>query len=268
MFYMKNSGGIKQKVIEENVKLFDGLADVFDKDHGYIRGNYLNKIVDKDIEHSLSIVDGNDVLDVGGGTGYLALKFLKKDCRVDVIDISSPMLDILQKKTKDKINLFCGNAEDELNKLTLEGKKYDIVTCSAFLHHVYNFEKILDQMLSLVKKNGAIYILNEPLKGLGPHDYVDAFVNKLMNNRKDLIPAAMRGIFGKELFWDYDTCLADCHMKKGLPHNNIIKYLKEKDFKIIHNEKYTESNYKIFYIINKYIFRFLNGWFKIIAQKT
>lgn len=278
---MEDGEQMKQKVISENIKLFDNLAKVYDAEHGYMRGNYLDKIADKDIDFILSLVGGGggikNILDVGGGTGFLSVKLLKKGCEVDVIDISAPMLDALKEKTdslrkesRNRINFFCGNAEGELRKL-VSGKKYDVVACSAFLHHIFNFEEILDLMSSLVKKGGIIFIFNEPLKGLTPTDYLDTFFNKLMHNKRDLIPAAIRGIFGKEIFWDYDTRLADYHITHGkekrLRPAEISKFLEKRDFKIICCEEYTASNYKIFHIINKYIFHSFNDYFKIIAQK-
>jgi ubiquinone/menaquinone biosynthesis C-methylase UbiE len=269
---------IKQKIIEENIKLSKNLAKVYDVEHGYMRGNYIDKMTNKDVEFICSNGGKHlkQVLDVGGGTGFLSLKFLKRGCSVDVVDISPEMLGLLQKKinkldreTKGKIKLLCGNAEDKLDDLLRSEKKYDIIVCSSFLHHIYNYEEILDKMLFLTKKGGLIYILNEPWRDISFTDYFDTFINKLIYNKKDLIPAAFRGFFNKEMFWDYNTRLADYQLsyQKGLPFDNIKECMKKRNFEVISNEKYTMSHYKIFYLLNKYIFCSLNGWFKIIAQK-
>ena len=261
---MKDDESIKEKVIRENIKLFDELVDVYDAEHGYLRGNYFDKITDKDIELILSLVSGKDVLDVGGGTGFPSFKFLEKGYNVDVIDISKPMLDKFQQKLKPgmRANLICGNAEDELRKLS--DKQYDVVMCSSFLHHIYNHEEVLSQMIPLVKKEGVFYVSNEPFKALNLFHYLDAFINKIMHNRAGFALAIKRIVFS------HSTSFADYHIlhKKGLPLDGILSQLRNNGFKIVDSEKYSLSHYKIFYLINKYFFHFFNGWFKIIARKV
>lgn len=112
------------------------------------------------------------ILDVGCGTGYLEeflIPYKNVKCKMKNgnpepeieleilgIDVSGKMLDIARKKYPDvhfrKMDIY------DLPKKN----KYDLVVENAFLHHLKDYRKCLDDMTRLVKGDGAVFLGAEP----------------------------------------------------------------------------------------------------------
>jgi len=73
---------IKSRVIEDNVKVHAAEAGYYDVLHQELMNSYVLKNLDKDIDFVLSSFGGPlpRVLDMGAGTGYTAIPFLKRGC--------------------------------------------------------------------------------------------------------------------------------------------------------------------------------------------
>ncbi len=123
---------------------FDGLASSWDDD------------VVKDDEIINTILDNGDVsnskvLDVACGTGVMIPYYLKRNCDVTGIDISSEMIKVASSKFKN-VKFICGDVEE------YNDDKFDnIVIYNAFPHFI-NPDLLIKHLSSLLNENGTLTI--------------------------------------------------------------------------------------------------------------
>jgi ubiquinone/menaquinone biosynthesis C-methylase UbiE len=132
---------------------FKDWSNEYDSTLGKVKRHH--KLLDLVVDSS-GVKDGNMVLDIGCGTGFLSLKFLQKaDCLIYGIDNSSEMLEIFKSKIEkfdlsEKISLELGDAEN----LDFGNKKFDIIASTVTLHHVENKYPIIKKIYELLKPDG------------------------------------------------------------------------------------------------------------------
>ncbi|MEA2015122.1 MAG: class I SAM-dependent methyltransferase [Actinomycetota bacterium] len=116
-----------------------------------------NKVVD-----FVNIRSGSIILDVATGTGDQAIAFARKDYSITGIDMSEDMLEIANKKNKDKSVKF--KAADATN-MPFRDKYFD-VSCVSFGLHDMPFsvrKKVLKEMVRVTSLGGIIVIVDYAL---------------------------------------------------------------------------------------------------------
>ncbi|MBK9328113.1 MAG: methyltransferase domain-containing protein [Sphingobacteriales bacterium] len=105
---------------------------------------------------------GKSVLDVGTGTGSLALDLSKTAEKVIGIDLSSEMLEIAKKKNKKNNLTFLLMDASNMNYIDEE---FDIVTISLGLHDMPLEIRtlVLKEVRRVLKSNGKLFILEYDL---------------------------------------------------------------------------------------------------------
>lgn len=117
--------------------------------------NSYNYIIDK-----LDIPKETKMVDLGGGTGLLTLKFLDDVSEITVVDTSSSMVEVLKEKIElnslDNINII----QQELVDGVIEKESVDLVISSMTLHHVEDIYLQLEDVYNILSDGGKIAFID------------------------------------------------------------------------------------------------------------
>ena len=115
---------------------------------------------------SLGQLSGKEILDVGCGEGELSTQLAKLGARVTGIDISPELIEVARKRaTADAVQEHTEFLVWDILEKPLPEERFDLVTCSAVLHHV-DIGSFLPVLWASLKPGG-IAVMIEPL-GLSP----------------------------------------------------------------------------------------------------
>jgi len=145
--------------IKQNSNAHDKVFKVYNLKHPEIYNSVEQSRIKKII---LSVVKKNKnlrVLDVGAGTGNLALKFLDLNCKVTASDVSKKSLGLLKELSNNNPNLKLAIIKNK--KLPFDENQFDIVCTYSVLHHIPDYLFTVQEMIRVCKPNGFIYIDHE-----------------------------------------------------------------------------------------------------------
>ena len=136
---------------------FNEWSNEYDKTLGKLQRHH--DMLDLAVKMS-EVKNGENVLDIGCGTGLLSLKFLKAaKCSIFGIDLSEEMLAHWKKKIatfqlSEKVQVATGDASN----LQFDDSSFDIVASTVTLHHVKNKQKTIDDIHRILKPGGRLVI--------------------------------------------------------------------------------------------------------------
>lgn len=120
----------------------------------------LNSWLDINEDFIIKNIDftGKSILDIGAGTGNLALKMVNKSKSITLLEPSERMIMITRGKLKkyDNITFINKSLENFKSK-----NRFDIIILSDVLHHI-NYKNLASKIQKFLKKRGNIVIV-EPL---------------------------------------------------------------------------------------------------------
>lgn len=188
--------------------------------NGFINGKYLDLF---SVWESRIGCRDKSILELGCGFGdfslFLALKNARRICGVEVVKDFSPMYNKLievSKVNKNKIllefEILNTNCELEFHDET-----FDVVFTRDVLSHVINYEKMINEMVRILKPNGVLYVSDD-------------------NNRRSILKVILNQRIYKKVDKDYyeirkdiiDSCYQelDNHLKEKLV-KSTFGYTKE-----------------------------------------
>lgn len=119
--------------------------------------SYLNSFEKGKIKPLLGDVAGKKILDIGAGTGRLALELVRSGAKVTALDVSDEMLAELRRKdTNGTIVTAVGDAED----LPLDNESFDIVIATFLLVHLKSPTRFFDEVHRVLKDGGRFLVTN------------------------------------------------------------------------------------------------------------
>lgn len=157
---------LKEKVLEENRRVHSLENQLYLSRHPEQTNFFQNLVVEKTLDQICCDLDANaKVLDLGCGTGYLFLRFLRRGFDVTGLDLSNEMIQVLKNSVleseKNRAHLSVGDAEDFFER---NQDNFDLVIFSAVLHHLFDYEMVLKKACQGLKTRTKIIIFFEPLK--------------------------------------------------------------------------------------------------------
>ncbi len=139
--------------------------------------------IDKIRKHIVDnyIVPGDKVLDIGCGTGTMAVMMAAKGAIVEGFDVSKRMLDVA------RVNVKSANLEHHVTLMTLgvaemettfQGKSYDKIISTLVFSELSNDEQIyaLQESRRVLKKQGLLIISDEIVPRSGFHHWMHSLV--------------------------------------------------------------------------------------------
>ncbi|RMD58106.1 methyltransferase domain-containing protein, partial [Candidatus Woesearchaeota archaeon] len=143
----------RQDIKETNKKFFDSWSKTYDK-------FLFRKLMWKWQEEAIKEIPKNcsRILEIAPGTGR-ALEILSKqrpNAKLCGTDISQGMIKIAKERLQGKAKLYCEDAEN----MHYENESFDAIFCTEAFHHFPNQRKAIREMSRVLKKEGALVIVD------------------------------------------------------------------------------------------------------------
>jgi len=129
---------------------------------------------------SVGLKHSDSVLEIGTGTGELALNLAARCSKVFAIDVSPVMLEFAQKKAADRgianIEFYNGG----FLTYNHHGSQIDVVVSQLALHHLPDFWKLiaLKRICALLKEGGKFYLRDTVYSFEGDHrDFLEGWIS-------------------------------------------------------------------------------------------
>jgi 2-polyprenyl-3-methyl-5-hydroxy-6-metoxy-1,4-benzoquinol methylase len=267
-------------VVEANIHFYREIAEKYDHYESCARDPELQQTLNRDLDRIGDLLGkGSEVhcLDCGGGSGNLTLKMLERGWSVTVVDVSSEMLALLGKKARAR-GFHPAIVRDSITRfLTDRDTRYDLVTFSSVLHHMYSYLAVVDLAAEHISNGGVFYSNFDPVVPrhsalVRALEVLDTSAAKLSCDAADFMPGAWRRF--RKLLVKPDQLhkraiaspgdLAEYHARTGIDDIQILNLLKTKGFLVFEHIRWASGRTKLTKKINQFL-RIMES-FKIIAQ--
>lgn len=156
---MRGNNFFKENIMENKGIAVDKLAKVYDVYSPNEKSRFRIDLIDL-----VNLKNGDDVLEVGCGTGSLAILAKEKvgtQSYVAGVDISEKMLDQAIKKSK-KYNLKIDFIKASIDQLPFPENKFDVVISSWMFHHLPELIKLngLKEIKRVLKPGGRLFLMD------------------------------------------------------------------------------------------------------------
>jgi 2-polyprenyl-3-methyl-5-hydroxy-6-metoxy-1,4-benzoquinol methylase len=247
---------IAEKIVASNIEVHRQEADIYDAMHTEIFGVHEQRRFNADLELIAQHLPVNSVirvLDLGCGTGNLTLKYLARGYSVKAVDLSPEMVARLRAKVpascRPRIDIqvcdACVAVSDPATRQT-----YDLVSFSSVLHHLPDYNLVVERALEQLKPGGLLWVCHEPLKiskcqGSASKRILGTLlqlVDSLYIYARKAMVYGLKTLRTRRLVHRIDYSWSDYHAIKGIDTNDLIRRIKDRGAEIIsyseHNSRY------------------------------
>lgn len=165
----------------------------------------------EELEKHFKVKENDVVIDIGGGTGYIAQVYSKKCKKIYVLDESEKMLSKVP--SSENIITKVGNALD----IPFEDNSMDAVLLTDVFHHIKEQKQLIEEINRILKKDGKLCILDfnkNHIKTKILRIFEHAIFGKLYFKTKEEIISIIETKFIIEKIADYDNyfiIIANCN---------------------------------------------------------
>jgi len=259
---------IREKILEENIRVHKLENNLYLDRHPEQTNFFQSRILRKTIDQVcllMSQMSGN-VLELGCGTGYLYLEFLKRGYKITGVDLSAEMINVLEgripKDCRERSKLIVCDVETFADT---DDKKYSAIIVSALLHHLYDFESVIQIYCDRLIPGGVFLVFFEPLKQAIKFPIRYSLHKTLASIDENIYRRKMERCGVSVLEGEYHE--ADYQRRfGGIDPHRLSDLFKEKGLKVIEIEKYCARRYGLSSILATYLLKTQNT-FNLLAQK-
>lgn len=259
---------IKEKVLEENRRVHALENNLYLARHPEQTNFFQSRILRNTVDRVCSLIapSQGEVLELGCGTGYLYLEFLRRGCNMTGIDISAEMINVLDgripQSARERSRLIVSEVETFAE---VDTKKYSAIVLSALLHHLYDFESVLRIFCDRLTPDGVLLIFFEPLKQSITSPLRYALHKTLAGIDEDFYRRKMKrrgiSVFEEEYHHsDYQRQFG------GIDPYRLVDLLTGEGLKILEIDKYCARRYSLSSFMATCLFKTQNT-FNLLAQK-
>lgn len=110
----------------------------------------------------MNLRGGEKILSLGDGFGYASCKFASRGCKVVALDIAKYLFttDLYIKKA------YFDRIFSDMHNMPFKDNMFDMVFCSAVLHHSKNLKGVFSEILRILKPGGRVFVINESARGV------------------------------------------------------------------------------------------------------
>lgn len=260
-----------RKVVQANIMMYATYAKWHDTTETCAVSPQCQAMLDGDLNQIISMLSstkGGDIhtLDACGGSGNAALKLLKRGAKVTLCDISPEMVEIFESKCKEEGFAAESVCAEIGSFLSSTDKKFDLITFSAALHHLYDYITILRIASRRLNPGGMIYTAFDGTR----HGFlesgiliVDYLVFKFLNHLNDLPATFLRKLRRMKAGYLRDSApkerlqltqenigiLADYHDYSGIDDFALVNEMQQHGFEVVWHEQYPDTRYRFFRFI-------------------
>ncbi|MCP4295244.1 MAG: class I SAM-dependent methyltransferase [Proteobacteria bacterium] len=108
----------------------------------------------------MKITPDDKLMDLGGGTGLLALKFKNQLSKITVVDTSEAMLDVLRAKIKQQQITNVEIFDKNLVPGAFPEGSFDLVISMLTLHHVQDLDLLFETFSAMLTRHGHIALVD------------------------------------------------------------------------------------------------------------
>jgi 2-polyprenyl-3-methyl-5-hydroxy-6-metoxy-1,4-benzoquinol methylase len=229
--------GLRERIHEANVKLYQFEAKYYEVLREEIYGRYEQKRIYSTLKRIENLIIGSrkKALDFGAGAGNITGKLLQMGFRVTAIDISPEMCTILKNKFKNyledkKLEVINSPIED----INYNKPKFDLIACYSVLHHLPNYEAVIQKLSAFLKKGGIMYLDHEGITYPDKSNKIARLAEKahfLLNSKLNSLFLKTKGVTTPSV--DHiDYSLADywAYEEHEIDHNKIKRVFEKENY--------------------------------------
>jgi len=168
--YFQDIDGKRYKVNRDAIEKFkdaflslpEGNGSIFFKKGGCFRSIRDGSHRFYDTLRKMRLGKDDFILSIGDGFGYASYRFAREGSYAVALDIGSYLLagDIYIK------DAYFERIFSDMHMMPFKDSSFDIVFCSAALHHSTHLKDAFLEISRVLKDNGRVYIINESAKGI------------------------------------------------------------------------------------------------------
>ena len=270
-----SAGDVERRILQANIEHHDRNVALYECSTPNMRHFYERYLFRQDIAMLDDLLAGRQVeaVDVGAGTGRLALAFARRGWNVTAVDCSREMLRVLGDRyqrlpsTRGDLRLVVSAAEKFMAE---SDEQFDLIAFSSVLHHLPQGLQVLADAAKRLNEGGCLYVTQEPLpptvrrKTAGMRAL--RLLDDLLRLPQLLHRAAVRlSVPRHEVA---DRGLVDYHVPRGLDIETFEEDLSELDVERRKLRRYKDRKSGTMAWLDTNVLRTQNWYFRYIGQRV